>query len=216
MSVWFMKHTTPEEHMHTRMIRKRMVPVIVLLCSFLMALGFVLALWNYGLFFPSWVQWHTFSQELDVNGDGHAEAVNLMNRHLVVVDSDDNEYVTPSEWMVADVTLGDLTGDDIPEILVLTWENAAADEEAVLELPLLGRPFGFNQHVHVLDYVEGDVRHLWDSAPLNMEACNVHVVDKGVMCINLPHDRATYWRWQNPGFVLHSKRDLDEFVVQLR
>ncbi len=182
----------------------------------MLALGVLLGLWNNGTLFPSWVQWRSFSMQTDVNGNAQQETVSLGNRHLTITDHYGNEYITPDSWMVADARLGDITGDGTPEIIVLTWEANSNPDQATFVLPLLGQRSGFNQYLHVLDYQDGEALYIWDSSPLNFAAREIAMGGEGTIRIDLSSGTVTYWRWQNPGFLLQDEEIPANIATRLR
>ncbi len=175
-------------------------PVVIGICLVVIVITLFFALWNNGAFLPNWVAWKRYATEMDINGNGATEEVILTNRHLTIIDDEGDHCVTPNEWLVSDVNVGDINGDGTPELIVLFWQRD--QEGATYRLPLSPTGEGFSQHLLVFDYENDEIKPIWMSSPLRFDVKEARLESNGSLSIELTNGDITHWAWQNPGFLL--------------
>lgn len=188
-----------EEATESRMFSPALVAVVAV-CIVIVASTVGGALWTNGTFLPRWVQWNTDTLKIDTNGNDEIESVILSNRHLTIIDSNGNHYVTPNDWLIADVNIGDMVNDGTPEVVALLW--ARTDDGATYQLPFAGFLPGFAEYIYVFNYSDGAIQPIWHSAPLGFEAVDVSSDKPGQLDVTLADGSVTLWEWNNPGLTL--------------
>lgn len=173
---------------------------VVAICTAIVAITVGGALWINGTFLPRWIQWNTDTLKVDTNGNDEIESVILSNRHLTIIDSAGNHYVTPNDWLIADVNIGDMVGDGTPEVVALLW--AQTDEEATYRLPFAGFLPGFAEYIYVFNYSEGGIEPIWHSEPLGFDAVDVSSDTPSQLDVALADGTITVWEWNDPGLML--------------
>lgn len=182
----------------------RLIVITLAISTCIVILTLLSALWHSGKFLPPWVDWKSYNAIVDVNGNGHEESVNLTNRHLTITDYEGNHFITPNEWLISDVHIGDITRDSTAEVLVLLWQRDY-EPDATFHISALGAIPGFSQHLCLFDYSKGDLDTLWMSAPLRFEAHFASLDETGKLELTLGGGGKTSWEWNDPGFVLQDE-----------
>lgn len=197
------------ETAENRMFSPALVAVVAA-CIVVVAATVGAALWSNGSFLPRWVQWNTATLKVDTNGNNEIENVILSNRHLTIIDSAGNHYVTPNDWLVSDVNIGDMVGDGTPEVVALLWvkENGGG----TYQLPVAGFLPGFSQYIYVFNYADGGIQPIWHSSPLDFEAVDVYSDSPRELDVTLADGTVTIWEWNDPGLIL-SGADSGAYVV---
>lgn len=188
----------------TYQTRRASLPMVALVvgCLAVVVVTLVGALWNDGAFLPRWVQWTSLDEKIDVNGNHQIETVHLSNRHLTMIDSQGNHYVTPNDWMISHVEIVDVNNDGTPEVSALLWVRDS--ENATYQLPFLDFMPGFSQRIYIFDYQDGAIEPVWYSKPLSFEASSLSLNDKDRLVITSTTGEEMLLNWENFGFALKS------------
>ncbi len=187
------------EAAENRMFSPALVAVVAA-CIIIVAATVGAALWSNGAFLPRWVQWNTTTLKVDTNGNKEIENVILSNRHLTIIDSEENHYVTPNDWLVSDVNIGDMVGDGTPEVVALLW--AKENDGGTYRLPVAGFLPGFSQYIYVFNYADGAIQPIWHSSPLDFDAVDIGSEAARELDVMLADGTMTRWEWNDPGLIL--------------
>ncbi len=175
----------------------------IVLSGIVVALTLLFACWYNGAFLPTWIDWKSYTAVIDTNGNGQEESLKLTNRHLTITDANGNRYVSPNEWLISDVHIGDITQDGTPEVLALVWKHNTG-ENVTYRIAGLGAISGFSQHICIFDYSSGKLETIWTSSPLRYEAQVASLDDKGKLQLTLPStNNNNSWAWDDAGLILH-------------
>lgn len=187
--------------------RRLNTPMAVLFsASFaIVAVTVLVALWLTGAFLPGWVEWHGASMKVDTNGNREIETVVVSNHHLTIADTADNHYVTPNQWLVSDVAVGDMDGDATPEVVALLWVQEYDDPTYFI--PFLGIVPGFSEYIYVFNYVDGAIEPVWHSQALSFDVASIHLDQKMLLTATLANGEDTLWKWDEPGLAFMSADD---------
>lgn len=175
-------------------------PMVVLVAGVaaLVALTVTVALWRYGAFLPGWINWKADSLKVDTNGNDQIETVILSNRHLTITNSAGDHYITPNNWLVTDISVGDMNIDGTPEVVALLWVLKSGS--GAYRFPVLDFIPGYTEYIYVFDYEGDEIKPLWHTTPLEDPVVGLHVYDLGELAVYTADGRELHWQWVDPGF----------------
>lgn len=154
---------------------------------------------------PEWVTWHARSYKVAVpSGDGVAEGRLVVGAGRATLSVGDAVmFVTPDVWRVSDACMGDLDGDDVPEVVFLAWRqgNYGAsrpfwEEESGLE------DEAFTLHVFVYGWRDGTLQPRWMSSRLGASAETLGLSGEGEVLLTELDGSTTVWAWESWGLTL--------------
>lgn len=168
-------------------------------CIVCFALALV-ALWWTGAFLPTWSKCETLKIVDDLDDNGNSDTLVLENGRIAVFDSKGLRWESPSQWIVANVHIGDVTKDGSTEIVVLVWKHGSFGQ---------AKPFwvesdsiNLSQHVFIFNYHNGQMIPLWMSSALGFDVANSRLDASNKLHLESPDSTETIWEWQSWGLVL--------------
>lgn len=147
---------------------------------------------------PLWCPWVEPACEVDLDGDGASEELEVSDLRLRVRHGDE-VFEAPREWLVSDAQAADLDGDSVPEVVALVWRSGSYGSSHPFWLD--GSDTMLCQHLFVLGWRDGELHPLWMSSALNAQVASMRLEDE-ILYLRERSGRNTTWRWEDWGFTL--------------
>ena len=158
--------------------------------------------------------------QADLNGDGHAECLNLKYSRLEITDCGNTVFwQSPEPWQVKEAQIGDLNHDGSPEAILLVWRPFRPWPIDTF-VPNGGRikdfhdHDGFSCHVILIGWKRGGYNEVWAGSALIRPVEQLFAVDldgdgaQELVALEGNYDSMkaggdlTVWNWDGFGFML--------------
>ena len=178
-----------------------MSPALVVALACVAALCLGAAVVRFDLVCPSWVRWQERTIPCDLDGDGSPETVRLQGRRVAVSGASGSDiYLSDRAWRVADVLVGDVTGDGLDDLAMIVWRRGNYGTS---------RPFWdtgidlrMTQHLYVMGLREGTMHPVWMSHELgdDLQVESVSCPAPGQVELVTRQGARSTWEWNTFGF----------------
>ncbi|HCK87898.1 MAG TPA: hypothetical protein DHW39_03710 [Erysipelotrichaceae bacterium] len=156
----------------------------------------LLALYWYGFFMPSYIQWHEREYVMDLDGDGTEETLTLKNRKITLSENGTVLCEKP-QWLVSDVLCADIDHDGITEVVMLAWVHGDYGES---------HPFWernqyliFSEHFYIFEVRDHTLYPQWMSSKLIPEIVTWKLNDDMSFTFTDPDGEESIWAWLSWG-----------------
>ena len=148
---------------------------------------------------PGWVEWQ--NSEVEMDDDQASKWMVLEQKRVRLIDEDGAVLAqTPDSWLVQEMSVADIDGDDKKELVLLVWKRGSFGAK---------HPFwvrdeddSWSQHIFVLRPVEvaGEFDRVWMSSALGNEVAAAEINSDSELVLTDREGNKTCWYWDSWGF----------------